>query len=146
MKYILTFIQLIFIAGLHSSCSPPAEDPAIQAYQKAISYLSVGSSQKLWSLLSVKSKRILNQRLGRPEHSYEAPQSFEIELDWAFESPFAGRATLYSDTTEPESANLKLVHTIYATKSWIIPITLEEGIWRVHLLGARQLSPNHIAH
>lgn len=146
MKYILILIQLTFIASLNSACAPPTEDPAIQAYQKVISYLSVGSPQKLWSLLSVKSKRILNQRLGRPEHHHEAPQSFEIELDWAFESPFAGRATLYSDITELENENQKLVHTIYAAQSWIIPIILEEGIWRVHLLGARQLSPNHIAH
>ena len=146
MRHLSFFLQLIVLSSLLRGCSPPTEDPAIQAYQKAISYLSIGSPQKLWSLLSIKSKRILNQRLGRPEDDDKAPQSFEIELDWAFESPFAGRATLHLDPTEPESTNRKWVHTIYAAQSWIIPIILEEGTWRVHLLGARHLSPNYKAH
>ena len=147
MKYLLTlFTQIILVTFISTGCAPPSKDLTIKAYREISCYLSIGSPKKLWSILSSDSKRDLNQRLGRGLDHQEVPESLGLELDWAFESPFAGHATLYSDERMKESVDQKLIHTIYASQSWIIPVVLEKGTWRVHLLGARLLSPNYIAH
>ena len=130
----------IFIIG----CSPPREDPSVVAYRTAISYLSMGTSDALWNILAKASKKRLNQILNRELEDFSVPDKLELELDWAFESPFAGQATLYTEDLQELGNQERLIHTVYASQSWIIPVVLEEGIWRVHLLGARLLSPKHI--
>ena len=132
----------IFIFTL--ACSPPREDPAVTAYRTAISHLSMGKSDALWNILAKASKEHLNRNLNRDQKDLSAPDKLELELDWAFESPFAGQATLYSQGQQKLGDQQRLIHTVYASQSWIIPVVLEEGTWRVDLLSARLLSPNNI--
>lgn len=128
---------------LSSACSPPREDPAVIAYQTLISYLSLGDQQAVWKLLSAESKAKINQRLQRDPSLQEVPKQLELELDWAFESPFAGQASVSQKQKQSSNVDQKLIHTTYASQSWLIPVVQEEGIWRVDLLGAQFLSSNH---
>ena len=138
------FIKYFGLFVILNGCSPPRSDPAVLAYQKFISYLSIGATQEVWISLSKKSREKLCEKLDCTSPQVTEPTNFAIELDWAFESPFAGQATLYTNMTEKSVDDKnKFIHTIYASQSWLIPIVLEEGIWRIHLLGARPLSPNN---
>ncbi len=144
MKHLSSKSLILFVYIFLVSCAPPREDPAVNAYRTAISYLSMGKSNSLWNILAKESKKRLNKSLNRELEDDSAPAQFELELDWAFESPFAGQATLYTDSQKGLSDKHRLIHTVYASQSWLIPIVLEEGTWRVDLLNARLLSPNHI--
>ena len=141
---IRTLIISLLLFPLLSACSPPRTDPAVIAYQQLIAQLSMGSKDGVWSLLTIESKQKLCRQLECKPSSNSAPLNFTLELDWAFESPFAGKATL-SRNFEEKSINQKqkYIHTIYASQPWLIPVVLEKGTWRVHLLGARPLSSNH---
>ncbi|MAD60877.1 MAG: hypothetical protein CMH49_05105 [Myxococcales bacterium] len=144
MKHLSSKSLILSIFIFIAACSPPREDPSVVAYRTAISYLSMGTSDALWNILAKASKKHLNQILNRELEDFSVPDKLELELDWAFESPFAGQATLYTKDQQGLSDQERLIHTVYASQSWIIPVVLEEGTWRVHLLGARLLSPNHI--
>lgn len=144
MKHLSTKSLILTIFIFTFACSPPREDPAVIAYRTAISYLSMGMSDDLWNILAKASKKHLNQSLHRKIEDFSVPDKLELEVDWAFESPFAGQATLYVEGQQELSDQKRLIHTVYASQSWIIPVVFEEGTWRVHLLGARLLSPKHI--
>ena len=101
------------------ACSPPREDPAVIAYRTAISHLSMGSSDALWNILARASKEHLNLSLKRDLEDLSAPDNLELELDWAFESPFAGQATLYTQDQQKLGDHQRLIH-VYASQSWII--------------------------
>jgi hypothetical protein len=98
----------------------------------------------VWSTLSVKSQAVLRNKVGDKvggtREVNEPPSSLAVELDWAFESPFVGQATPVK-VDQGETSHIRHLQTFYASQPWIIPVILEEGKWRVHLLGARQKSP-----
>ena len=137
---IFTFIWISLING----CAPPQPHPATLAYQELVTHLSRGSVEGVWSTLSVKSQAVLldkvGDKVGEAKKVDEPPSSLAVELDWAFESPFVGQATPVK-VHQGETSRILHLQTFYASQPWIIPVILEEGKWRVHLLGARQKSP-----
>ena len=132
-----------------SACSPPKKDPATLAYRELVSQLTLGSVEGVWSLLSAESREVLAERLSVDGATDTAPPNLALELDWAFEPPFVGKATRALSSPERGTDDLEVtrsdydltyVQRIYTSQPWLIPVVFEGDKWRVHLMAARQKS------
>lgn len=132
----LMSLLFLLMSGL-SACSPPRPAPEVVAYQEFVSALSYGDTEGVWAMLSKETREQLSHRLQLQPQEGGPPQDFMIELDWSFESPFAGTAQVVTDPSLQPENDERWIQTNYASHSLLIPVTLEQGEWRIHLLGSR---------
>ena len=141
------------ISAVMLSCGPPKRDEAVLAYDRMMYAVRLGDPAMLWASLAQNTKEHfrglapkptptahgLREKLSATSSSGEGGDDpliskIKIQLDWSFESPFGQEGRLISG-----GESIRVIEAYYARYYWRIPLSLEEGEWRVDLASAQRI-------
>ena len=143
----------LMLSAVMISCGPPKRDEAVLAYDRMMYAVRLGDSTMLWSSFAENTREYFRNLAPKASSSLSEPpertpsnlekikeevdpliSKIKIQLDWAFESPFGHEGRLISG-----GESIRVIEAYYARHYWRIPLSLEEGEWRVDLASAQRI-------
>ena len=143
----------LILSAVMISCGPPKKDEAVLAYNRMMYAVRLGDPAMLWSSFAENTqKHFRNLAPNTPSSTLEPSEragsnsekiedvdallisKIKIQLDWSFESPFGQEGRLISG-----GESIRVIEAYYARSYWRIPLSLEEGEWRVDLASAQRI-------